>query len=41
MLITHDAPIARIADRVISFADGRVKSERHSELKARIEELRW
>jgi putative ABC transport system ATP-binding protein len=40
-VITHNAPIANIADRVISLADGLVKSEHHNRVKARAEELSW
>ena len=40
-LITHNAPIAAIADRVVTLADGRVTSERHQPVRARAEELRW
>ncbi|MCG8416981.1 MAG: ABC transporter ATP-binding protein [Proteobacteria bacterium] len=40
-VITHNAPIASIADRVITLADGQVHSEVHNESKAQPEELRW
>lgn len=40
-LITHNAPIAEIADRVVTLADGRVQSERVVTRRARPAELRW
>jgi putative ABC transport system ATP-binding protein len=40
-LITHNAPIADIADRVVTLSDGRVQSERVVEHRARPDELRW
>ncbi len=40
-LITHNAPIAEIADRVVTLADGRVLDERIVERRARPSELRW
>ena len=40
-VITHNAPIAAMADRVITLADGRVQGELRNEHKARPEELRW
>jgi putative ABC transport system ATP-binding protein len=40
-LITHNAPIAEIADRVVTLADGRVQSERVVARRARAPELRW
>jgi len=40
-LITHNAPIARMADRVITLADGRIHEEYHNETKAQPEELSW
>ncbi len=40
-LITHNAPIAEIADRVVTLADGRVLDERIVERRARSSELRW
>jgi putative ABC transport system ATP-binding protein len=40
-LITHNAPIADIADRVVTLGDGRVQSERTVGRRARAEELRW
>jgi putative ABC transport system ATP-binding protein len=40
-VITHNAPIAEIADRVVTLADGRVQSERTVERRARPSELRW
>ncbi len=40
-VITHNAPIAEIADRVVTLADGRVQSERRIVRRARASELRW
>jgi putative ABC transport system ATP-binding protein len=41
VVITHNAEIARMADRVISIADGRIATERVNERKAAPGELRW
>ena len=40
-VITHNAPIADIADRVVTLADGRVQGERASGRIARARDLRW
>jgi putative ABC transport system ATP-binding protein len=40
-VITHNAPIAEIADRVVTLADGRVQSERPVLRRARARDLRW
>jgi putative ABC transport system ATP-binding protein len=40
-VITHNAPIAEIADRVVTLADGRVQSERRAGRTMRASELRW
>jgi len=40
-IITHNAPIAEIADRVVTLADGRIQSERLVDRRARPSELRW
>jgi putative ABC transport system ATP-binding protein len=40
-VITHNAPIAELADRVVTLADGRVQSERVVERRALASELRW
>jgi putative ABC transport system ATP-binding protein len=40
-LITHNAVIGEIADRVLSLADGRVVSDRHNERRLVPEELHW
>ncbi len=40
-IITHNAPIAAIADRVITIADGRVLSEVRNATKARPADVRW
>ena len=41
VVITHNAPIARMADRVVTLADGRVLSETRNETKASPRELSW
>ena len=40
-VITHNAPIAAIADRVVTLADGRVASEVRNAHRASPQELRW
>jgi putative ABC transport system ATP-binding protein len=40
-VITHNAPIADIADRVVTLADGRIQSERLVEKRVRPSDLRW
>jgi putative ABC transport system ATP-binding protein len=40
-VITHNAPIADIADRVVTLADGRMQSERTPGRLARARDLRW
>lgn len=40
-IITHNAPIADIADRVVVLSDGRVQSEHVPEHRVRASELRW
>jgi putative ABC transport system ATP-binding protein len=40
-VITHNAVIADIADRVISLGDGMVAGERRNERKARARDLAW
>jgi putative ABC transport system ATP-binding protein len=40
-VITHNAPIADIADRVVTLGDGRVQSDRASGRVARARDLRW
>jgi len=40
-IITHNAPIAEIADRVVTLADGRVQSERRPLNRARARDLTW
>ncbi len=40
-VITHNAPIARMADRVVTLADGRIASEERNETRAHAEDLRW
>jgi len=40
-LITHNAPIAEVADRVVTLADGRVQAERRPLRRLRPSDLRW
>jgi putative ABC transport system ATP-binding protein len=40
-VITHNAPIAEVADRVVTLADGRVMDERKVSRRARPSDLRW
>jgi putative ABC transport system ATP-binding protein len=40
-LITHNAAIAGMADRVLQLADGRIVSDRHNEQRVAPEEVRW
>jgi hypothetical protein len=40
-VITQNAPISEISDRVVTLGDGRVQSERVPARKARARELRW
>ena len=40
-VITHNAPIADIADRVVSLADGRVQNDRRDGRRLRAADLRW
>ena len=40
-LITHNAPIAELADRVVTLGDGRVQSERRPGRAVRAHDLRW
>jgi putative ABC transport system ATP-binding protein len=40
-VITHNAPVAEMADRVVTLADGRVLNERVVGRRARPAELRW
>ena len=40
-LITHNAAIAGMADRVLQLADGRIVSDRRNEQRVAPEEVRW
>jgi putative ABC transport system ATP-binding protein len=40
-VITHNVPIAAMADRVISLADGRIESITENAEKIRVEDIRW
>ena len=41
LIITHNASIQTVADRVLFFADGRISSERRNEKRAATAELAW
>jgi putative ABC transport system ATP-binding protein len=41
VLITHNAPIADMADRVLTMADGRIQSEREVAPRRPARDLRW
>jgi putative ABC transport system ATP-binding protein len=40
-VITHNAPIARVAHRVVTLGDGRVQSVRVNSERARAKDVRW
>jgi putative ABC transport system ATP-binding protein len=40
-VITHNAVIAGMADRVISISDGRIAGVRSNQSKVRVESLSW
>jgi putative ABC transport system ATP-binding protein len=40
-VITHNAPIAAVANRVVTLGDGRIQSERENTTRARACELSW
>ena len=40
-VITHNAAVADMADRVVSLSDGRVISDRRNDTKLKASELRW
>ncbi|MCC7000288.1 MAG: ABC transporter ATP-binding protein [Deltaproteobacteria bacterium] len=40
-IITHNAVVADMADRVLTLGDGRVVAERHNPRRRRVEELSW
>jgi putative ABC transport system ATP-binding protein len=41
VVITHNAAVAAMADRVVSLADGRIVSERRNDRKVQPSELQW
>src|SRR5687767_7126280 len=41
LLITHNADIARIGDRVVRFADGNIRSIEHNDRRVPPRELKW
>ena len=40
-IITHNAPIARMADRVLRMSSGRIAEERRNPTRASVEEITW
>jgi putative ABC transport system ATP-binding protein len=40
-VITHNVPIAAIADRVITLGDGRIVREERHEVRVPVESVRW
>lgn len=40
-VITHNAAIARMADRVVSLKDGRIADVHHNEQKISAQQLEW
>jgi len=40
-VITHNAPIAAVADRVVTLSDGRVQDTRRNSERARAADVRW
>jgi putative ABC transport system ATP-binding protein len=40
-VITHNAPIAQIADRVMRMADGRIAAVEHNTAKLRPDQISW
>jgi putative ABC transport system ATP-binding protein len=40
-VITHNAAVAAMADRVVALSDGRIASERRNARKVRASELQW
>ena len=40
-VITHNAAVAGMADRVVALSDGRVVSDRTNEKKLKANELEW
>jgi putative ABC transport system ATP-binding protein len=41
IIITHNAPIAECADRVVTISDGRIQGERTNEAPRPVSELVW
>jgi putative ABC transport system ATP-binding protein len=40
-VITHNAPVAAMADRVVSLADGEIQSEERNRARQRARDIRW
>jgi putative ABC transport system ATP-binding protein len=41
VVITHNAAIARMADRVVTLSDGRIASERWNTAREPVEAIQW
>jgi putative ABC transport system ATP-binding protein len=41
VVITHNAPIASIADRVLTLGDGRLVREERNRYRAPVESVKW
>jgi len=41
LVITHNASIADVADRVVTMSDGRVATDRRNASRKAVSELRW
>lgn len=41
LLITHNAPVAAMADRVITFSDGRIREQKRNEHRKDPKEISW
>jgi putative ABC transport system ATP-binding protein len=41
LLITHNAAVAAMADRVVTFSDGMIKDQRRNEQRVEPKDLTW
>ena len=41
VVITHNAAIAKLADRVVTMADGRIHTDHHNEQRTPVGEIEW
>jgi putative ABC transport system ATP-binding protein len=41
LLITHNAAVADMADRVITFSDGRIREQRQNSMRRDPREISW